>query len=319
VPTRKSADFLHRTIHSETLAAIQMSYLKKIASLLLTVFVITASYSQVEQVKHPLDNVYKDCCNRNHGDYGALRCANEISEEWDKEILKYYNALMNVLDSNAQKNLREAEEQWMKYRNAEYTFSRDLSNMEGTMYSRIRAQKNMRMVRARALELKSYYWIKTEEDEPKDYKDSNLKIEEKRDSILPIPDSSFFKNPIPISENIIEKYIKSYFKRTQPTKLIQRGRSEHGEPVRDCHYEIIYGNISVGTNYCDMTPSQTFKFQNYSFEEVNQILRILLKDNEYDTWNGNIYGPKEEGAGDCYIEIGKEANIIIVSYECVGC
>lgn len=296
-----------------------MNYLKKIASLLLTVLVFTASYSQVEQTKHPLDNVYKDCCNRNHGDFGATSCAIEISEEWDKVILKYYNALMNILDTNAQKNLRKAEQQWMEYRNAEYTFSRDLSNMEGTMYTRIRAQKNMRIVRARALELKSYYWIKTEEDEPKNYRAGNINMGQKIDSALPIPDSSFFNNPKPPAENIIEQYVKTYFDTTQPIKLIARGRSEVGEPVRDCHYETIYGNISIETNYCDMTPSQSIKFHNYSFDEVNKILRILLKDNEYDTWNGNIYGPKEEGAGDCYIEIGKEGNTIIVSYECVGC
>ena len=296
-----------------------MSYLKKITFPLLTVFVITVSYSQVEQIKHPLDSVYKDCCNRNHGDYGALRCANEISQEWDKEILKYYNALMNILDSNAQNNLRKAEEKWMEYRNTEYIFSRDLSNMEGTMYSRIRAQKNMRIVRARALELKSYYWIKTEEDEPKNYRAGNINMGQKGDSTLPIPDSSFFKNPKPPAENIIEKYVRAYFDTTQPIKLIARGGKEVGEPVRDCHYKIIYGNISVETNYCDMTPSQTFKFQNYSFEEVNRILRILLTDNEHDRWNGNIYGPKEEGAGECYIEIRKEGNTIIVSYDCVGC
>jgi len=296
-----------------------MSYLKKIAFLLLPVFVFTAPYSQVEQTKHPLDNVYKDCCNRNHGDFGATSCAIEISEEWDKIILKYYNALMNILDTNAQKNLRKAEQQWMEYRNAEYTFSRDLSNMDGTMYTRIRAQKNMKLVRARALELKSYYWIKTEEDEPKNYRAGNINMGQKRDSTLPIPDSPFFNNPKPAAENIIEKYVRAYFDITQPIKLIARGRSEVGEPVRDCHYEIIYGNISVGTNYCDMTPGQIFKFQNYSFEEVNRILRILLKDNEHDTWNGNIYGPKEEGAGDCYIEIGKDGNTIIVSHGCVGC
>mgnify|MGYP001049780084 CR=1 FL=1 len=298
-----------------------MSYLKKIASLLLTLFVFTPSYSQVEQTKHPLDTVYKECCSKHHGDFGALKCANEISQEWDKEILKYYNALMTVLDTNAQNNLRKAEEQWMEFRKAEYIFYRDLSNMEGTMYSRIRAQKNMRIVRARALELKSYYWIKTEEDEPRSY--NPIKVtdvsKQKNNSVLPTPDSIFFKNSKPISENIIEKYIKTYFKITHPTKLIERGRSEVGEPVKDCHYEIIYGNISVGTNYCDMTLSQTFKFQNYSFEEVNRILRILLKDNEHDTWNGNIYGPKEEGAGDCYIEIGKDGNTIIVSHGCVGC
>jgi hypothetical protein len=246
-------------------------------------------------------------------------CANEISQEWDKEILKYYNALMNVLDTTAQKNLRKAEEQWMEYRNAEYTFSRDLNNMEGTMYSRIRAQMNMRIARARALELKSYYWIKTEEDEPKDTGAINFNKVQKSDSILPNPDSNFFDNPKPPAENIIEKYVRAYFDATQPIKLIARGRIEVGEPVRDCHYEIIYGNISVETNYCDMTPSQTFKFQNYSFEEVNRLLRILLKDNEHDTWNGNIFGPKEEGAGDCYIEIGKEGKTIIVTYEIVGC
>jgi uncharacterized protein YecT (DUF1311 family) len=297
-----------------------MSYLKKIASLLLTVFVITASYSQVEQVKHPLDNVYKDCCNRNHGDYGASKCANEINQEWDKEILKYYNALMNILDSNVQKNLREAEKQWMEYRNAEYKFSRDLSNMEGTMYIRIRAQKNMRIVRARALELKSYYWIKTEENEPKDYEAINLKKAQKIDSILPRPDSSFFNNPKPLAESIIEKYIKTYFKNTQPTKILERGRSEIGEPVRDCHQETIYGNISVETNSCDMMGiEQTFRFKNYAFVEIKRILKMLLKGNEHQIWNGNKYGPREEGAGDCYTELKEAEDQVIISYYCVGC
>jgi len=281
------------------------------------------SFSQVEQNNHRLDNEYKECCNKLHGDYGALECANEFSQKWDKEILKYYNALMNILDTNAQNNLKQTEDQWMKYRNMEYIFSRSLNNMQGTMYSRIRAQKNMRIVRARALELKSYYWIITEEEELPSYnpiKAIDSTKQQKNNSILPTPDTTFFNNPKPIAENIIEKYLRAYFEPTQPTKLITRGRSEYGEPVRNCHQEIIYGNISVETNSCDMMGiEQTFKFKNYAFEEIKRILKMLLKDNEHEIWNGYKYGPREEGAGDCYTELKEAEDQVIISYYCVGC
>ena len=296
-----------------------MSYLKKMTSLLLTIFVFTTSFSQVEQTKHRLDDVYKECYSKHHGDFGALKCANEISQEWDKEILKYYNALMNILDTNAQNNLKQAEDQWMKYRNKEYIFSRKLYDMEGTMYSRIRAQKNMKIVRSRALELKSYYWILTEEDEPKIH-NSTKDIElQKYNSVLPTPNSIFFNNPKPLAENIIEKYVKTYFETIQPIKLIARGRNEHEEPIWNCHQIASYGSISVETNFCDSTLSQSIRFENYSFEEVNRILKMLFKNNEYNIWNGNKYGPIEEGAGDCYTEIKKTENSIIINYYCVGC
>jgi len=139
------------------------------------------------------------------------------------------------------------------------------------------------------------------------------------ESILPTPDSSFFNNPKPLAENIIEKYVKSYFAVTQGTKIIETTSADHPEGIWDCHTRTEYGEISTETYTCDMQFDQTFRIKNYSFNEVNRVLKILFKDDEFEIWNNsNNYGPIEGGAG-CYVEIKEEENKkIIVTYGC-GC
>ena len=131
--------------------------------------------------------------------------------------------------------------------------------------------------------------------------------------ILPTPDSTFFNNPKPLAENIIEKYVKSYFTITQPTKVIETTSADHPEGVWDCHTRTEYGKISTETYTCDMQFDQTFRFENYTFEDVNRIARILLKDDEYDHWDGNKYG---QGGTGCYVEIKKGKDKIIITYGC---
>ena len=133
------------------------------------------------------------------------------------------------------------------------------------------------------------------------------------ESILPTPDATFFNNPNPLAENIIEKYAKSYFTVTQPTKIIKTTSADHQEGVRNCHTRTEYGNISTETYTCDMQFDQIFRFENYTFEEVNRIVRILLKDDEYNHWVGNKYG--QDGTG-CYVEIMKEKDKIIINFGC---
>jgi len=133
------------------------------------------------------------------------------------------------------------------------------------------------------------------------------------ESILPTPDSTFFNNPKPLTENIIEKYVKSYFTVSQPTKIIKTTSADHPEGVWNCHTRTEYGEISAETYTCDMQFDQTFRFENYTFEEVNRIVRILLKDDEYDHWVGNKYG---QGRTGCYVEIKNEKDKIIITYGC---
>ncbi|NOR45326.1 MAG: DUF1311 domain-containing protein [Candidatus Delongbacteria bacterium] len=312
-----------------------MNYIKKILILLLTIIVSNVAFSQIDQKEHRLDDVYKECCNKQHGDYGALSCAIDVSKEWNKEMNKYYTGLMNVLDTNAQEDLRLAQEQWTRYRDLEYKFSNSLHDMQGTMYLRLRALRSMRIVRARALELKSYYWVRTEEEELKGYKlnaDQVVTQESKVDTILPTPDSTFFSSLDSIrinnADHVIENYINSYFDITKKKEVIEKASLDHTEiPGEDCRYRTEYGNIVIEEDYgCDSYfQTTTIEFKNYSFDEVKRILKVLLPK-EYNREDEKGYGGSPDGweenghyynyGGNCHLDIIKGENKIIVQYGC---
>jgi len=132
-------------------------------------------------------------------------------------------------------------------------------------------------------------------------------------SILPTPDSTFFTNPKPNAENIIEKYVISYFNVTQPTEVLERVSNVEG--TWDCHTRTVYGNISIDTYTCDMQLEQTIRFKNYTYEEVNRIARFLLKDDEFNKWIDNRFEPIDATAG-CFLEIKDGDNTTIIEYGC---
>ena len=134
-------------------------------------------------------------------------------------------------------------------------------------------------------------------------------------SLLPTPDSTFFTNPKPLAENIIEKYIKSYFDITKPNRKIGEC-GDSGSIWRTEFSDIAIEACIVEIESLDYYErNDQFVFKNYSMDEVNRILRLLFVDDEYDKWEGNNYGPFEGGAG-CFVEIIKEKDKIIVTYGC---
>lgn len=140
-----------------------MKYAFKII-ILLTLFMSSTAYSQNEQKLHPLDSLYDACIANFVGDPDKINCTREAIDNWDDELNKYYKLLMNVLDSNTQNVLRKTQRQWIKYRDTEFDCVDSLYNIDGTMYPILAIQRKMKIVRTRALELKRYYWIKTEEE-----------------------------------------------------------------------------------------------------------------------------------------------------------
>lgn len=136
---------------------------------------------------------------------------------------------------------------------------------------------------------------------------------QRSESILPTPDSAFFNSPKPVAETIIEKYVMSYFNVTQPTEVLERVSNAEG--TWDCHTQTQYGTISVDTYTCDLGFEQIIRFKNYTYEEVNRIARILLKDDEYKKWIDNRFEPIEATAG-CFLEIKDGGNTTIIEYGC---
>jgi hypothetical protein len=135
---------------------------------------------------------------------------------------------------------------------------------------------------------------------------------------LPIPDTAHFSNSSPPIENIylIEKYVKTYFTMTQPTKVLKTTSADNPEGVFNCHTRTEYGNIAMEEYTCDLQLEKTVEFKNYSFEEVNRVLKILYPEVENKVWGENIYGYDSDGGYGCSLEIINENSKIVVFYGC---
>jgi uncharacterized protein YecT (DUF1311 family) len=112
--------------------------------------------------KHPIDLKIEECLSidSNQSTFGMINCIRTAMEEWDAELNKYYNLLMETLNTDEQEKLRAAQLQWLVYRDKEFEFiEKFYRNMEGTMWKIVEADSRNNIVRQRALELTSYYDI----------------------------------------------------------------------------------------------------------------------------------------------------------------
>lgn len=135
----------------------------KYAVIFFALLISSMAHSQAQQ--HRIDSLYDACRSINVGDVNEIECAHRITEAWDNELNKYYQLLMNILEPSTKKGLRIAQRQWLSYRDGEFEHIDNFyANMDGTMYRIIAVQRKMEVVRTRALELKWYYWMRTEEE-----------------------------------------------------------------------------------------------------------------------------------------------------------
>ena len=308
---------------------------KTITYILIFFASLNLAYSQVEQNSHLLDEKYEQCCNNHHGDFGSLTCANEFKKKWEEEIDKFYWGLMNVLDSLGQNDLKLAQEQWLEYRDLEMKFSNELYDLEGTMYTRMRAQRIMHTTRSRALDLKSYYWVRTEEDEPEDQNSIQTQSSLRTNNsnlVLPAPDSSFFSQMEKSKRNnaqyVIEKYVDTYLSTTKAREVISKAPLYNTEiPGGNCLYRTEYGNIAIIEDYgCESYfQTTTIEFSNYNFDEVIELIKILLpkvqKVSDDDNYPTDRTGWSEsehyyEYNSNCTLDIHKEENKTLISYGC---
>ena len=72
---------------------------------------------------------------------------------------KYLNLLVDTLSKDAGALLTTAQNTWLEYQSKEQQFSSNLyySEMQGTMWRVVNAQRIKNLYKKRALELKEYY------------------------------------------------------------------------------------------------------------------------------------------------------------------
>ncbi len=114
--------------------------------------------------KHPIDIRLEKChsVDSNQTTYGMMNCEAIARDEWDLEMNKYYKLLMDTLQTDAKAKLKAAQVSWLNYRDNEKEFAGTMYyNIQGTMWHVVAAGRNCDIVRQRALELKDYYEILT--------------------------------------------------------------------------------------------------------------------------------------------------------------
>lgn len=129
---------------------------------LLPIFLLfTASFVSAQSEEHPIDlrNIACHDIDTNQTTYGMMQCENLAREEWNVEMNKYYNLLLDTLSEETGQLLKRSQEAWLEYSTKEQEYSSSLYyfDMDGTMWYVVNAGRWKEIVRKRALELKTYY------------------------------------------------------------------------------------------------------------------------------------------------------------------
>jgi len=133
--------------------------MNKKQSIATLVVVLISTLTLPAQGEHPIDKFESDCLSQEGNDTtaGIANCNYEAQKKWDAELNKYYKLLMGILDKDAKSELKESQLAWIKFRNAEFKNIENIYNQMATLYIPVRAADKMRIVKERALRLKSYY------------------------------------------------------------------------------------------------------------------------------------------------------------------
>lgn len=123
----------------------------------------TPDESPGEKIKRRIEKKQEDCVEKDSSTVGMRTCAEAAYVEWDREMNIAYKALMKELPVEGQNALREAQREWIKYRDKEFeAIDGVYSQMEGTMWIPIRIESRVRVVRERVLMLRHYLEILSE-------------------------------------------------------------------------------------------------------------------------------------------------------------
>jgi uncharacterized protein YecT (DUF1311 family) len=129
---------------------------------ILTLILIQAvsAYGQKDTEEHVIDKHLRECLDstENQTTIGMTGCAIRAGKEWDKELNKNYNLLISELSVDEKEKLKNAQKNWILYRDREIEFARTIYvNLQGTMWQTVFADRKTELTRQRALELKAYY------------------------------------------------------------------------------------------------------------------------------------------------------------------
>ena len=86
-----------------------------------------------------------------------IQCLEQSYNRWDEELNRVYQALRNRLNAEGKSVLKRSQRAWLVYRDAEFTtINMIYGSLQGTMWSLVRVDSTVQIVKNRARELQTY-------------------------------------------------------------------------------------------------------------------------------------------------------------------
>lgn len=108
-------------------------------------------------VHHPIDIALDAAIDKDMSAAGKVAAMADAEKKWNEELNKYYKLLMEKLDKNAQTSLKDTQNIWIKFRDAEFKLLSDIYSKKNDDYRSIAASMHMQIVKARAVILRNLY------------------------------------------------------------------------------------------------------------------------------------------------------------------
>lgn len=106
--------------------------------------------------EHPIDSWLKGCMEKDPSTQGTNACLAQALVRWDNEMNRAYQELAGRLDAGRKNSLREAQQDWVVFRDKELAWlGAFYGRLEGSMYGSMLAADRVEVTRKRTLELDS--------------------------------------------------------------------------------------------------------------------------------------------------------------------
>lgn len=134
--------------------------MKYLIILFLTLIQVVNTYGQNETEENIIDKHLRECLDstENQTSVGMTGCAIRAGKEWGNELNKNYSLLISKLVVDEKEKLKNAQRNWILYRDREMEFASTMYlNLQGTIWRIVLENRQTELTKQRALELKVYY------------------------------------------------------------------------------------------------------------------------------------------------------------------
>jgi uncharacterized protein YecT (DUF1311 family) len=134
-----------------------MKIVSRFQGLIVILFLMTCPIIQAQEKEYPIDKALKACLDKNYSTMEMVQCLDQAYISWDKELNQVYKLLGNQLKPADKNILKQAQLDWLKYRDSEFQLINMVySQLQGTMYIPVAVDRKIKIVKTRTLELSNY-------------------------------------------------------------------------------------------------------------------------------------------------------------------